>query len=76
MVTQIGLSIPLLISGSVILETIFALPGIGRLMIEALSQRDYPLISGINLVVATTVLFINLVVDLAYAYLDPRIHYK
>ena len=75
-VTIVGMMLPVVIGGSVILEQIFALPGIGRLLIEAINRRDYPIISGINLVLASFVLLINLVVDLAYAYLDPRIQYR
>jgi len=74
-VTIIGLQVPVLIGGSVIMERIFVLPGIGRLLIDALGQRDYPVISGVNIVMATAVLLINLVVDVIYAYLDPRISY-
>jgi len=75
-ITIVGIMLPVLIGGSVILETIFALPGIGLLLIQALNQRNYPLISGINVFMASFVLIINLVVDLAYAYLDPRIRYQ
>jgi peptide/nickel transport system permease protein len=75
-ITIIGLQVPVLIGGSVIMERIFNLPGIGRLMIDALGQRDYPVISGVNIVMATAVLVINLVVDVIYAYLDPRISYR
>ena len=74
-ITVVGMEVPVLIAGSVILETIFNLPGIGQLLIQALGQRDYPAISGINVFMAAFVLLINLVVDLTYAYLDPRIHY-
>lgn len=74
-VTIIGLQVPILIGGSVIMERIFNLPGIGRLLLDALGQRDYPVISGVNIVMATAVLFINLTVDVFYAYLDPRISY-
>jgi peptide/nickel transport system permease protein len=74
-VTIIGVQIPMLIGGSVIIERIFVLPGIGNLMLWALSQRDYPIVSAINLIVAFFVLVTNLVVDMAYGYLDPRIHY-
>jgi peptide/nickel transport system permease protein len=74
--SMIGLLIPILIGGEVIIETIFCLPGIGLLLIEAINTRDYPIISGINLVVAALVLVVNLAVDLTYAYLDPRIQYK
>jgi peptide/nickel transport system permease protein len=75
-ITVIGIQVPILIAGSVILETIFNLPGIGLLLIQALGQRDYPAISGINVFMAIFILLINLVVDLAYAYLDPRVKYQ
>ena len=57
------------------MENIFNLPGIGRLLLDALLERDYPMVSGINLVFATGVLVINLVVDLLYGFLDPRVRY-
>ena len=75
-VTIWGMMLPFLISGTVITEQIFCLPGIGRLMFEALNQRDYPIISGINLVLATVVLLSNLLVDLTYAWMDPRVQYQ
>ncbi len=75
-ITIIGLQVPVLIGGSVIMERIFNLPGIGRLMLDALGQRDYPVISGVNIVMATAVLVINLGVDVVYAYFDPRISYR
>jgi peptide/nickel transport system permease protein len=75
-VTVIGIQIPFVVAGTVILEQIFNLPGIGRFLLTSLSNRDYTVISGINLFVATLVLLINLGVDLIYAYLDPRIQYK
>jgi len=75
-VTMVGLLMPVVIGGSVVIETIFCLPGIGLLLIDALRTRDYPVISGINLVLASGVLVINLLVDLTYAWLDPRIQYK
>ena len=74
-VTIIGWNIPVLVGGAVIIEQIFALPGLGRLMIQGLEQRDYTLVSGINLVFGATVVVANLVVDISYAYLDPRIRY-
>ncbi len=73
--TVIGLQIPYLIGGAVILEQIFLLPGVGRLIVQALLDRDYAIVAGANLVVATLVVFINLAVDLTYGYLDPRIRY-
>jgi len=75
-ITIIGLQLPILIGGSVIMEQIFALPGMGRLMLDALSARDYPVVSGVNLVVAMVILAANLLVDLTYAWLDPRIRYR
>ena len=75
-VTLVGLQLPLLIGGSVILEQIFVLPGIGRMFVEALDHRDYPVVSAINLVFATAVLGINLIIDLFYAFLDPRVRYE
>ena len=75
-VTLIGLQIPILIGGSVIMESIFSLPGLGRLMLDALRDRDYPVVSGINLTFAAAVMAINLMVDLIYAVLDPRVRYR
>ena len=74
-VTVVGMQLPVLIGGVVIIEQIFSLPGIGRYLFEAVNRRDYPIISGINLVIASVVLVVNLLVDLTYAYLDPRIRY-
>ena len=74
-ITLIGLQLPLLVGGSVIMENIFNLPGLGRLMLIALNDRDYPMVSGINLVFATGVVVINLLIDLVYAVLDPRVRY-
>lgn len=75
-VTIIGMQLPILVGGSVIIETIFGLPGIGRYFIWALTQRDYPIVSAINLVIAIFVMLCNLGVDLIYAYLDPRVQYR
>ena len=75
-VTLIGLQLPLLIGGSVIIENIFNLPGLGRLFLTALADRDYPVVSGINLFFAAGVMAINLIIDLIYPYLDPRVRYK
>ena len=74
-VTLIGLQLPVLVGGAVIMENIFNLPGLGRLMLTALSDRDYPVISGINLFFATVVVGINLIIDLVYGFLDPRVRY-
>ena len=75
-VTMVGGGIPMLIGGSVIIEQIFNLPGMGRLMYESLMGRDYPIVSAINLMFAALVIFTNLFVDLTYGWLDPRIHYQ
>ena len=75
-VTLIGLQLPILVGGAVIMENIFNLPGLGRLMVNALDQRDYPMVSGINLVFATMVVGVNLMIDLIYPFLDPRVRYS
>ncbi len=74
-VTLIGLQLPILIGGSVIMENIFNLPGLGRLMVVALEERDYPVVSGVNLFFATAVVLFNLLIDLLYSWLDPRVRY-
>ena len=75
-VTLIGLQLPILVGGAVIMENIFNLPGLGRLLVDALNRRDYPVVSGINLVFATMVIGVNLMIDLIYPYLDPRVRYS
>lgn len=75
-VTLIGLQAPLLIGGAVILEQIFVVPGMGLLLLEAVFQRDYPVISGVFLVVGVGVLIINLLVDLSYGWLDPKVRHE
>jgi peptide/nickel transport system permease protein len=75
-VTLIGLQLPILVGGAVIMENIFNLPGIGRLLVNALNDRDYPMVSGINLFFATGVVLLNLLIDLIYPYLDPRVRYE
>ena len=74
-VTVLGIQIAQILSGTVIFESIFGLPGMGRFLFDAISERDYPVIQGINLMVVTTVIMVNLAVDVAYAWLDPRIRY-
>ena len=71
-----GLQVPILVGGAVIMENIFNLPGLGRLLLAALNDRDYPVVSGINLFFATAVMAINLLIDLIYAFLDPRVRYE
>ncbi len=74
-VTIVGLSIGGLLGGAVITENIFGLPGVGRLAIEAIVGRDYPMIQGTVLLVAVSFVFVNLVTDIIYVYVDPRIRY-
>lgn len=74
-VTIIGIIFSLMLSGSVVIETVFSIPGLGRLMASAILTRDYPLIQGGLLLTAAMFVLINLVVDVLYAYLDPRIRY-
>ena len=75
-VTLIGMSLPILVGGSVIIENIFNLPGLGRLMLSALTDRDYPVVSGVNLFFGALVLANNLLIDMIYPYLDPRVRYS
>ena len=75
-VTLIGLQAPLVIGGAVIIEQIFGIPGMGTLLLDAVSQRDYPVITGVFLVVGLAVMLINLLVDLSYGLLDPRVRVR
>ncbi len=75
LVTILGLSLPGLIGGSVIVESIFAIPGMGQLMVQAVFERDYPVIMGNLVIVATLTLAANLVADIAYGLVDPRIRF-
>jgi ABC-type dipeptide/oligopeptide/nickel transport system permease component len=75
-VTIVGLQIGGLLSGSVITETVFNRPGVGRLAVEAILWKDFPLAQGTILFTATTYLVVNLLVDICYAWLDPRIRYS
>jgi peptide/nickel transport system permease protein len=75
-VTVVGLSLPALVGGAVLTETVFAWPGIGRLAVGAVFERDYPVIMGVNLLVAAVVIAANLLTDLAYCLVDPRISYS
>ena len=75
-VTLIGGQMPILVAGSVIMENIFNLPGMGRLLLTALGERDYPVVSGVNLFFATMVMTSILLIDMIYPYLDPRIRYS
>jgi peptide/nickel transport system permease protein len=75
-VSALGFTFVALVAGTVVTETVFSLPGVGRLVVESLLRRDYPTIQGIILVVAFLYMFINLLVDLSFAFLDPRISYS
>lgn len=75
-VTILGLQLSVLIGGTVIMESIFVLPGMGRFLLDAITWRDYPVIQGINLFLATGVILINILVDVLYGLLDPRIRYQ
>ena len=74
-VTIIGIGVALLIGGVVVTETVFAIPGLGRLTVDAILRRDYPIIQGIILIFSAAYVLINLLVDLSYTLLDPRIRY-
>jgi peptide/nickel transport system permease protein len=74
--TVIGIVISLLISGSVVIETLFSLPGIGQLLTQAVLNRDYPMVQGGLLLVTAFLVFVNIVVDVCYALLDPRVRYE
>ncbi len=75
LVTVIGLRLGLLVGGAVITETVFAVPGLGRMIVQAVNQRDFPIVQGGVLLIALAVIAINFAVDLAYLLLDPRIRY-
>lgn len=75
-ITLIGLQIPAIFGGSVIIETVFSWPGMGRLLVNSVLQRDYPVVQGLVLVYAIIVVASNLLVDVAYGYFDPRIEYE
>jgi peptide/nickel transport system permease protein len=75
-VTILGVNLAFLIGGTTIVETIFAIPGLGQLIVTAVFQRDYPVIQGVTLTIGVIVLLINLVTDLSYAMLDPRVTYS
>jgi peptide/nickel transport system permease protein len=75
-VTLIGLQAPILIGGAVIMEQIFVIPGMGLMLLEAVGTRDYPIITGVFLVVGVAVVLINLAVDLSYGFLDPKVRFR
>ena len=74
-ITYIGTQLPQVIGGTVVIETIFGLPGMSSFLFDAINQRDYPVIQGVNLVVVSFIVMVNLAVDALYAVLDPRIRY-
>jgi peptide/nickel transport system permease protein len=73
--TVVGIGVALLLGGAVVVESIFSLPGLGRLTIDAILKRDYPVIQGVVLLFSFAYVFVNLLVDLAYTLIDPRIRY-
>jgi peptide/nickel transport system permease protein len=75
LVTSAGMSIPMLLGGSAVIETVFAISGMGRLAVDALFARDYPIVQGVILIMAVAVVLSNLLVDVSYGWLDPRIRY-
>jgi peptide/nickel transport system permease protein len=75
-ITIVGIQIAQVASGTVIMETIFGLPGMGRFLVDAIYQRDYPVVQGVNLLIAAIIVGVNLLVDVTYAYFDPRIRYQ
>ena len=75
-ITIIGLQAGDLLAGAIIIENVFYLPGVGRLVFEAIGQRDLPVIQGVVLFIAALIVVINFLIDVAYRYLDPRIRYE
>ncbi len=75
LLTAAGITFATIVTGAIIIETVFAWPGIGRMLYEAVLQRDFPVVQGVTLLVAVIVLSVNLIVDIMYAYVDPRIRY-
>jgi len=75
-ITIVGLQVGYLLGGDILVETVFFLSGIGLAMVNGILARDFPLVQGAILLVASSYVLINLAVDVAYAYLDPRIHYE
>jgi peptide/nickel transport system permease protein len=74
-VTVIGIGVALLIGGVVITETVFNIPGIGRLVVDAIARRDYPIIQGVIMLFSGVYVLVNLLIDISYTLLDPRIRY-
>jgi len=74
--TLLGLQVAVLVSGAVVLETIFVIPGMGRYLLDSINQRDYPAVQAVVVIFATVIILVNLLVDVLYAWLDPRIRYS
>ena len=74
-ITMMGMSVSMVFGGSVIIETIFAIPGVGSLMVDSIFGQDYVVVQSITLIIAVIILLVNLIVDVAYGFLDPRIRY-
>jgi peptide/nickel transport system permease protein len=74
--TVLGLIVAVLLGGAVVTEQVFNIPGVGRLLVQAVSRRDYPVVQGVVLVIAGVYVVINLLVDLVYGALDPRVRYR
>ena len=75
-VTVVGLQVGYLLGGDILVEIVYSWPGIGSLMMNGIMARDFPLVQGAILLIATSYVVVNLVVDITYAFVDPRIHYK
>jgi peptide/nickel transport system permease protein len=75
-VTIFGLQFGFLVGGAIVIETVFALPGTGQLLIQSITARDYPVVQAITVVSAVLVIVVNLIVDLSYSVLDPRVTYE
>jgi peptide/nickel transport system permease protein len=75
-ITILGIQLAQVAGGTVIMESIFGLPGMGKFLFDALLQRDYPVVQGVNLLLASIIVMMNLVTDLTYAVINPRIRYR
>ena len=75
-ITLFGLQFGYLVGGAVVIETVFAIPGMGQLLFQSITARDYPVVQAITVISATLVVLVNLLVDLSYSFLDPRVTYE
>ena len=75
-VTMIGIGIAVLIGGAIVTETVFNIPGVGRLVVDAIQKRDYPVIQGVTLLLSAVYVLVNLLIDLSYTLIDPRVRYR